>query len=128
MWSALVELRQPGHDYTIEGEVLECAPFLTLRWRKKDGAWHKVNTQLVGAYNIDNVLAAVLVGLCFKVPLSAIDHALQHYAPHNNRSEYRKTEHNSLIIDAYQRQSLVDAGRPRQFPSDHCRTQNDDSW
>ena len=91
----------PGHDYTIEGEVLECAPFLTLRWRKKDGAWHKVNTQLVGAYNIDNVLAAVLVGLCFKVPLSAIDHALQHYAPHNNRSEYRKTEHNSLIIDAY---------------------------
>ena len=59
----------PGHDYTIEGEVLECAPFLTLRWRKKDGAWHKVNTQLVGAYNIDNVLAAVLVGLCFKVPL-----------------------------------------------------------
>ena len=60
-----------------------------------------MNTQLVGAYNIDNVLAAVLVGLCFKVPLSAIDHALQHYAPHNNRSEYRKTEHNSLIIDAY---------------------------
>ncbi len=55
----------------------------------------------MGAYNIDNVLAAVLVGLCFKVPLSAIDHALQHYAPHNNRSEYRKTEHNSLIIDAY---------------------------
>ena len=47
------------------------------------------------------MLAAVLVGLCFKVPLSAIDHALQHYAPHNNRSEYRKTEHNSLIIDAY---------------------------
>ena len=91
----------PGHDYTIEGEVQECAPFLTLRWRKKDGAWHKVNTQLVGAYNIDNVLAAVLVGFCFKVPLSAIDHALQHYAPHNNRSEYRKTEHNSLIIDAY---------------------------
>ena len=80
----------PGHDYTIEGEVLECAPFLTLRWRKKEGA-----------YYIDNVLAAVLVGLCFKVPLSAIDHALQHYAPHNNRSEYRKTEHNSLIIDAY---------------------------
>ena len=27
-------------------------PFLTLRWRKADGAWHKVSTQLVGAYNI----------------------------------------------------------------------------
>ena len=91
----------PGHGYTIEGEVVDCTPFLTLRWRKADGAWHKVSTQLVGAYNIDNVLAAVLVGLCFKVPLTAIDHALQHYAPHNNRSEYRKTEHNSLIIDAY---------------------------
>lgn len=91
----------PGHGYTIEGEVVDCTPFLTLRWRKADGAWHKVSTHLVGAYNIDNVLAAVLVGLCFKVPLTAIDHALQHYAPHNNRSEYRKTEHNSLIIDAY---------------------------
>ena len=27
--------------------------------------------------------------------------ALRNYAPNNNRSEYRKTQHNRLIIDAY---------------------------
>lgn len=91
----------PGKGYSIEGEVTGCSPFLSLRWRKADGAWHKVNTHLIGAYNIDNVLAAVVVGHCFKVPMSAIDRALRNYAPRNNRSEFRRTDRNKLIIDAY---------------------------
>lgn len=91
----------PGHGYTVEGEVQSCAPFLSLRWRKADGAWHKVNTKLIGAYNLDNVLAAVLVGFCFKVPMTSIDRALQNYQPHNNRSEFRRTAHNTLVVDAY---------------------------
>ena len=91
----------PNHGYIVEGEVVSCDPFLTFRWRKNGGQWHEVATQLIGAYNLDNALAAVLVGLTYNVHVASIDKALRHYAPHNNRSEYRKTEHNRLIIDAY---------------------------
>ncbi len=91
----------PDHGYVVEGEVLSCDPFLTFRWRKNGGQWHEVATQLIGAYNLDNALAAVLVGLTYNVHVASIDKALRNYAPNNNRSEYRKTQHNRLIIDAY---------------------------
>ncbi len=91
-----------GRGYNVEGEVLACTPFLSIRWRKQGSSdWHKVQTQLIGAYNLDNILAAILVGLCFKVPMTRIDHALSHYTPTNNRSEFRQTAHNRLIVDAY---------------------------
>ena len=91
----------PDHGYVVEGEVVSCDPFLTFRWRKNGGQWHEVNTQLIGAYNLDNALAAVLVGLTYNVHVASIDKALRNYSPNNNRSEYRKTERNRLIIDAY---------------------------
>ena len=91
----------PNHGYVVEGEVVSCDPFLTFRWRKNGGQWHEVSTQLIGAYNLDNALAAALVGLTYNVHVASIDKALRNYSPNNNRSEYRKTEHNRLIIDAY---------------------------
>lgn len=91
----------PDHGYVVEGEVVSCDPFLTFRWRKNGGQWHEVSTQLIGAYNLDNALAAVLVGLTYNVHVASIDKALRNYSPNNNRSEYRKTERNRLIIDAY---------------------------
>ena len=108
-----------GHGYDVEGEVVECAPFLKLRWRSKlndqpqtvNGQCSTVNgqrsmvnevqTHLIGAYNIDNVLAAVSVGLRFGVEPAQINAALAGYVPTNNRSEMRKTARNTLIVDAY---------------------------
>lgn len=91
----------PGKGYDVEGEVVECAPFLRLRWRVKDGAWNDVQTQLIGAYNIDNVLAAAAVGTHFGVSAEQVSHALTEYHPSNSRSEFRRTERNRLIVDAY---------------------------
>ena len=91
----------PGHGYDIEGEVIECAPFLRFRWRKAGQDWHDVTTQLIGAYNIDNALAAIAVGTHFHVPADKVDEALEAYHPTNSRSELRKTESNTLIVDAY---------------------------
>lgn len=92
---------QPGHDYDVEGEVVECNPFLKLRWRVKAGEWSEVQTQLIGSYNIDNALAAAAVGTHFGVGAEQVSSALADYCPSNNRSEYRKTERNRLVIDAY---------------------------
>ena len=91
-----------GHGYCVEGEVVECNPFVKMRWRSKDEAdWHEVQTQLIGAYNIDNMLAAAAVGLHFGVTPEQVDHALSNYAPHLGRSELKRTEKNTLIVDAY---------------------------
>ena len=98
-------------QYTcISGEVVSCDPMLKFRWRKplmdleEEGAsqkWHKVQTQLIGAYNLDNLLAAIAVGINFGVERKAICHALENYQPTNNRSQLTVTEHNRLIVDAY---------------------------
>lgn len=91
----------PGHDYDVEGEVVDCTPFLRLRWRVKGGEWMTVQTQLIGAYNIDNVLAAAAVGTHFGVAAERVSLALENYRPSNSRSEFRRTERNRLIVDAY---------------------------
>ncbi|MBR1800430.1 MAG: UDP-N-acetylmuramoyl-tripeptide--D-alanyl-D-alanine ligase [Bacteroidaceae bacterium] len=87
--------------WVCEGDVLDCNPMLRLWWRPKYDGQHEVQTRLIGAYNIDNVLSAVAIGLHFGVAPEAIDHALATYQPSLGRSEYRRTEHNELIVDAY---------------------------
>ena len=92
------------------GEVLSCAPFLKFRWRESDSnledkneepQWYEVQTQLIGSYNIDNMMAAIAVGLNFGVEPADINRALESYKPSNNRSQLTVTAHNHLIVDAY---------------------------
>ena len=94
-------------DILIRGEVVSCAPFLKFRWREQDhdagyvSEWMEVETNLIGAYNLDNMLAAITIGYVNNVPFDSINHALANYVPTNNRSQLTKTERNSLIVDAY---------------------------
>ena len=94
-------------DILIRGEVISCAPFLKFRWREQDSDagytsdWMEVQTQLIGAYNLDNMLAAIIVGYVNNIPFDKINHALEHYKPTNNRSQLTETEHNHLVVDAY---------------------------
>ena len=94
------------------GEVISCAPFLKFRWRESDTnleekaegqepVWYEVQTQLIGAYNIDNMMAAIAVGLNFGVEPADINAALEAYKPSNNRSQLTVTEKNHLVVDAY---------------------------
>ena len=111
----------PDKQYEcISGEIIEASPYLKFRWRKPlmelertqaSAKWHKVQTQLVGAYNIDNLMAAIAVGINFDVDRKQICHALENYAPNNSRSQLVVSEHhaadgtltgkNTLIVDAY---------------------------
>lgn len=85
----------------VSGEVISCAPYLCFRWRMGKSSWHEVKTQLIGSYNIDNMMAAATIGLYFGVTPAQIDKALSGYTPQNNRSQLQHTPHNRLIIDAY---------------------------
>lgn len=60
-----------------------------------------INTNLVGEYNLPNVLAAVAVGKYFDVPENAIQHALEKYTPSNSRSQWLEKDGNQIILDAY---------------------------
>ena len=101
----------PEKQYTcISGEIIACDPFLKFRWREplmtleeegRSTKWHKVQTQLIGSYNIDNLLAAIAVGINFGVDRKKICAALEGYVPSNSRSQMTVTEKNHLIVDAY---------------------------
>ena len=58
-------------------------------------------THLVGAYNAENVSAAVCVGKYFGVSEEAALAAIRAYIPSNNRSQLMQTEKNTVVIDAY---------------------------
>ena len=60
-----------------------------------------IQTQLVGDYNLPNVLAAVCIGQYFKVPMDKIKTAIENYAPSNSRSQLTSWKNNQIILDAY---------------------------
>ncbi|UKK48791.1 UDP-N-acetylmuramoyl-tripeptide--D-alanyl-D-alanine ligase [Prevotella sp. E9-3] len=111
LWITPYSTDPEKQEICISGEVVASdSPLLKFRWRKplaelqESGAsqkWHKVQTQLIGAYNIDNLLAAIAVGINFDVDRKQIDHALENYHPTNSRSQLLETAHNRLIVDAY---------------------------
>jgi len=90
-----------GKGYEVEGEVVACNPMLKIRFRYRGEAWHEVQTHLIGAYNLTNILAALCVGKHFGVSADDAAHAVAAYCPINNRSELVKTASNRLIVDAY---------------------------
>lgn len=86
----------------VYGGVTGNSPYLSFEWKAgKGGDRHEVQTQLIGEYNFPNALAAVTIGCFFGVEPQKIDKALSAYTPQNNRSQLKKTESNTLIIDAY---------------------------
>ena len=60
-----------------------------------------IKTQLVGAYNLPNVLAAISIGLTFEVPVAKIIAAIENYTPTNSRSQLIDWKNNKVILDAY---------------------------
>jgi UDP-N-acetylmuramoyl-tripeptide--D-alanyl-D-alanine ligase len=60
-----------------------------------------VQTQLVGVYNLPNVLAAIAIGRYFKVADQRIKAALENYIPTNSRSQMMEKDGNKIILDAY---------------------------
>ena len=94
-------LREDALPY-VEGRVSQVTPFVEMQWRAgADEPWRTVKTNLIGAYNIANLRAAVSVGLHFGIVPEQIDYALAAYKPTNSRSELRQKGSNRLIVDAY---------------------------
>lgn len=85
----------------VQGHVINCTPFLHFAWQLNGGTWNNVQTHIIGAYNLQNMLAAAAVGTTFGVTQQDITTALADYQPQNGRSLLTNTPDNTLIVDAY---------------------------
>ena len=88
------------HDADIEGNVVQAQPFIEVEMT--NGALlGSIRTQLVGDYNLPNVLMAVAVGQHFNVAPDKIRQAIESYTPSNSRSQLVMQGTNHIILDAY---------------------------
>lgn len=95
-----------ANRYQVTGRVVACNPYVKLQWEyvpegASESLQYEVETQLVGTYNADNLLAAIAVGIHNGVAPELINEALADYRPTNDRSELERTADNLLIVDAY---------------------------
>ena len=92
-----------GHDPSADtcGDALTDGPFLNVVFAGLDDLVYQAATQLIGAYNLPNVLAATAVAQHLGIPDQRIANALSTYAPGNSRSQFKDTGRNHLILDAY---------------------------
>ena len=112
-------------DHTCYGENLhnefgitskKTNPYVSFVWDS-----HKVQTQLTGEYNLENIVAAIAVGVYFGVTDQHIIQSIQSFVPANNRSTLVVTDRGNVVIkDFYNAnltsmkfalQNLVDVGR-----------------
>lgn len=83
-------------DY-YHAELIDADPFI--RFKSENGA--EVQTQLMGAYNFENIAAALCIGKFFGVDAHAANQAVAEYVPANMRSQIVKKGTNTIILDAY---------------------------
>ena len=89
-------------DNAVSGKLTENSPLLSLEWTNNNsGETYAVKTQLTGAYNLDNILAAICIGVYFEIEADEINKGVEGYQPQNNRSQIKRTETNTLICDYY---------------------------
>jgi UDP-N-acetylmuramoyl-tripeptide--D-alanyl-D-alanine ligase len=88
------------HNGQIQGEAIDHNGMLTVKINKGIDI-DQIQTNLVGNYNLPNVLAAVAIGQEFKVPNNKIKSAIENYIPTNSRSQLLTWNNNEVILDAY---------------------------
>jgi UDP-N-acetylmuramoyl-tripeptide--D-alanyl-D-alanine ligase len=84
-------------DSLTMGSIVKSDPFLEVTTTENQ----LIKTQLVGDYNLPNVLLALAVGKYFGVPTKKIVDAISNYTPSNSRSQLIVKGSNQIILDAY---------------------------
>lgn len=80
----------------VDIKMLGANPFVIVQYKNKI-----IQSQLIGAYNYNNIAAAIAIGSYFKVDDLMIAEAIEGYLPRNNRSQIIQKGTNRIILDAY---------------------------
>ena len=84
----------------INGTIQSSEPFLTVAANINETTT-TITSQLVGSYNLPNILCALTIGKHFGVPENKMVDAIANYAPSNSRSQLITKDTNTIILDAY---------------------------
>ena len=84
-----------------EIQLLSKKPFIKAAFISAPHSPTIINSNLIGHYNFNNIMTAIVLGIYFKVPDHKIKKAIENYIPSNNRSQIIKKGSNTFILDAY---------------------------
>lgn len=84
----------------VNGKLKANDPFLELSWTNQQQQY-RLQTNLTGVYNFENILAAIAIGVHFRLSADEINEGIANYIPQNNRSQVAKTIFNTIIQDFY---------------------------
>lgn len=90
-------INYPAAGDFYHAELVDADPFVRL---KADNG-SLVETQMIGAYNFENIAAALCIGKYFGVDPTLANDAAAEYRPENMRSQVLKKDSNTIILDAY---------------------------
>lgn len=91
-----------GTCANLAGAIVDICPEVVFEYVTQwDDNVYKIHSQIIGNYNFYNMLAAVCIGDYFELSPEEIKKGIESYSPENNRSQVKKTERNTLILDAY---------------------------
>jgi len=85
---------------TLTGQPILSPPFIHLKANFAKGVLY-LNSNLIGDFNFENILAAACVANYFKVDPLKIQEAIKQYHPTNNRSQLIQKGNLKIIMDAY---------------------------
>jgi len=87
----------PAKEDYCYAEFISADPFLKFKNENGD----EVQTQIVGAYNFENIAAALCIGKYFDIDTTIASKAIAEYKPENMRSQVLNKQTNTIILDAY---------------------------
>lgn len=85
--------------FYLQGKLTGADPFVKVEIN--NGGNFTVETEIVGKYNFENILAAACIGKYFGLTNAQIKTGLENYQPDNNRSQVVKKGSNTIVMDAY---------------------------
>ncbi|WP_010134074.1 UDP-N-acetylmuramoyl-tripeptide--D-alanyl-D-alanine ligase [Ochrovirga pacifica] len=80
----------------LDTPLIDLNPYVKIAY--KDRA---IQSNLIGKYNYNNILAAIAIGAYFGISEDNIQKAIESYIPQNNRSQILAKENTKIILDAY---------------------------
>jgi UDP-N-acetylmuramoyl-tripeptide--D-alanyl-D-alanine ligase len=89
-----------SHNTTYSGTIIPDDMLLSVAVKMPNESF-EIHSNLVGEYNLPNVMLAVAVGAHFGISGQQIKSAIEAYEPDNSRSQFVSKGTNSVILDAY---------------------------
>jgi UDP-N-acetylmuramoyl-tripeptide--D-alanyl-D-alanine ligase len=90
------DARSGDDDPACNVRFVDADPFVRMEFEGR-----AIRSELIGAYNYQNMAAAACIGKYFEVDMEGIVKGIESYRPSNNRSQVIQRGSNTIILDAY---------------------------